>query len=145
MPETQTTAGPERKINAAATLRIVHKLLVASTFIYAIFGELFGPVQHRHLKLYQVVLMTVAVGTLGLVLVVKTQMVDPAARTLASSPGDTDAHTRWRAGNLAVMAMSEAVVLYGFVLRIIGGTLSQALPFYVAGLLMLLLMQPRRV
>ncbi len=143
-PMAETPRSSELNIDAATLLGLVHKLLAASIFIYGFAGELLGPKQYRDITTLQIVFLVLALGTATTVLWVRRKMVDVAAEALRLQPDDVDALTRWRAGNMAVMAMSEAVALYGFVLRLLGGSLNRCAPFYLAGLILLLMMRPRR-
>jgi hypothetical protein len=63
---------------------------------------------------------------------------------LAMRPGDALTLNRWRAGYIMTYALSEAIAMFGLVLRILGFSLSQVLSFYVAGFALLLFFGPRR-
>jgi hypothetical protein len=66
-------------------------------------------------------------------------------RLLANDACNSKALRRWKAGQLIVLAMAEAVAWYGLVVRmVLQGTLRQASLFYAAGLFLLLLWTPRR-
>ncbi len=140
----ETPRSSELKIDAATLLGLVHKLLAASILIYGFAGELLGPKQDRNITTLHIVFLLLAFGTAAIVLWVRRKMVDVAAAALHLQSDDVDALTRWRAGNMALMAMSEAVALYGLVLRLLGGSLNRCAPFYLAGLILLLVMRPRR-
>jgi hypothetical protein len=45
---------------------------------------------------------------------------------------------------MATFALSEAVVIYGVVLRFVGFRFSQVVPFFLAGLILMLFFGPRR-
>jgi len=71
--------------------------------------------------------------------------VFPSQRLLANDAGNSKALRRWKAGQLIVLAMAEAVAWYGLVVRmVLHGTLWQASVFYAVGLFLLLLWTPRR-
>jgi hypothetical protein len=71
--------------------------------------------------------------------------VFPSQRLLANDACNSKALRRWKAGQLIVLAMAEAVAWYGLVVRmVLHGTLRQASLFYAAGLFLLLLWTPRR-
>jgi hypothetical protein len=47
-------------------------------------------------------------------------------------------------GYVVCAALSEAVLLYGIAFRFLGAPRSLAVPFYIAGLLLMLLSAPRK-
>jgi len=63
---------------------------------------------------------------------------------LATRPNDAATLSRWRAGHIMTYALSEAIAIFGLVLRIIGFSLSQVASFYIAGFILLLFFGPRR-
>lgn len=50
---------------------------------------------------------------------------------------------RWRAMHIITYALALSVVLDGFVSRVVAVTVRQVLPFYVVGVLLLLVFSPR--
>ena len=72
--------------------------------------------------------------------------VRPSQQILVGDPSNATALRRWEVGQVIGLSMAEAVAAYGLVVRtVLGGTLWQALPFYVVALLSLLVLTPRRV
>lgn len=71
-------------------------------------------------------------------------MVGPALDTLGSMPDDPDALAKWRKGLVLSGVLLDAVVLYGFAFRVLGGTLQQSLPFYAAGIGLMIVWWPKR-
>jgi hypothetical protein len=70
-------------------------------------------------------------------------MVAPAEAVLRLQPDDAASTIRWRTGCIVTYALSEAVALFGLMLRITGFALSQVAVFYIAGILLLLFFSPR--
>jgi len=50
---------------------------------------------------------------------------------------------RWRTGYLITYALSEALALFGLLVRLAGFSLSQAVTFYLPGLVLMLFFRPR--
>ena len=75
---------------------------------------------------------------------VRMLLVKKAENSLAQDPANQALLHRWRGGYIVSYAFSEIVAVFGFVLRLLGFTLSQVTSFYVAGLLLLLFMRPRK-
>jgi hypothetical protein len=90
------------------------------------------------------VLSTVTVTIVGVILVVRRTLVAQSAAFLRSRPDDMATLARWRAGYVMTYALSEAIALFGLVLRMIGFSLSQVAPFYIAGFILLFFFGPRR-
>lgn len=75
---------------------------------------------------------------------VRGRAIRRSERLLASDSSNPKALRQWQAGQIIGMAFSEAIVLYGVVVRmVLDGTLWQASPFYAAGLVLLLLWTPQ--
>jgi hypothetical protein len=89
-------------------------------------------------------LTLVALTTVGMIFSVRRLFVLRSEATLTAQPGDNATLSRWRSGYIIVYALSAAVALIGLVLRILGFTLSQVAPFYLVGLVLILLFGPRR-
>jgi hypothetical protein len=68
-----------------------------------------------------------------------------AEPALAGPSIDSTTLARWRAGIIVTLALSELIALYGFVLRMIGFSLSEVAPFYVAGFTLMLFLGPRKL
>ena len=132
--------GPARK-----TVQMIRIALLVSIALYVFIGEHVGqsmvPAPNRNLYF---VLTLVAITTVGMIFAVRRLFVLRSEATLAAQPEDTAALNRWRSGYMISYALSEAVALFGLVLRILGFTLSQVAPFYLGGFVLMLLLGPRR-
>ena len=130
---------PARKL-----LQVVRGGLLTSIAIYVFMGERLSPnlaaVPDRNVYF---AITLVAITTVGMIFAVRRAFVLRAEATLAAQPGDEAAINRWRTGYIIVYALCETVALFGFVLRFLGFTLAQVLPFYVVGFVLMLLFAPR--
>jgi hypothetical protein len=71
-------------------------------------------------------------------------MLARSQQALAKSASDPKALKQWESGHIIGMAFAENMVLWGLVVRmVLGGALWQALLFYTAGLILLLIWTPR--
>lgn len=70
--------------------------------------------------------------------------VSPAEAAVASHPDDVAALNRWRGACIASLAVCEVVAVDGLILRILGFTLGQVAPFYLASFMLLAFFGPRR-
>lgn len=119
------------------TLRTVKIVFVGLVFLYAKVGEANGPLPRPVNPLLRIAVYALAVSIIPTALFLRSRELKRAKDTLARQPGDVAALRRWRAIQLAILACFLAVPLYGLVLRFQGGTLLQALPFYIVGILLL--------
>lgn len=118
--------------------------MLVSVFLYVVVGERVGPVNGAsNTTLFYAMSMT-TVTIVGVILVVRRTLVSQSAASLATRPSDVATLTRWRTGYIMTYALSEAIALFGLVLRFTGFSLSQVAPFYVAGFILLLFFGPRR-
>jgi hypothetical protein len=129
---------------AIKVLRTVHAVLIMSIILYAFVAE---KVMQRSTSAPARSLVTgmtiLAIIMIVVALSVRRRMVSPAKEKLEVEAGDVSALNRWRTGSLISLVFVESVALYGFVLRVMGGTRSQALPFYLVAILIMLLWTPR--
>ena len=86
----------------------------------------------------------VAVVLVAMIVVLRRWFVVPAEAALAKQVEDRTALGRWQMGYIITYALSEAVALFGLVLRMIGFSLSQVATFYVVGLILMMFFGPRR-
>jgi formate-dependent nitrite reductase membrane component NrfD len=131
--------------SAIRVLRIVHGALLGAAFLYVFMAEKLN--EGREPKSTSVIYMAIAVMAVAVVVisfVFRIRMVGSSEEKLRLDATDATALARWRAGNVVTLALAESVVLYGLVLRFVGATTAQAVPFYLAGIAMLLLFTPRR-
>lgn len=126
-------------------LRMVHAALVVSMILYAwIPGQTLHSYPNEINRQLFTTLAILAGATLGAAVIVRAKMIQPAVEALRSKPDDRASLNRWRAGSFIVYALTESVVLYGFVLLLQGATRSEAAGFYVAGIGLMLWWYPRR-
>jgi F0F1-type ATP synthase membrane subunit c/vacuolar-type H+-ATPase subunit K len=90
-----------------------------------------------------VAVAVMAALSMGAALMVRQAMVSRALETLQLHPEDSASAKRWFGGNMILFALCESVVVYGLVLRFIGATWIQVAPFYLAGIVLLILFRPR--
>jgi hypothetical protein len=64
---------------------------------------------------------------------------------LVQAPEDRSLIAKRHQLQIFLFAFSEAVVLFGFLTRFMGASLTQSVPFYAAGLFLILLSSPRKL
>jgi len=130
--------------SAIKIVRAVQIAMLLSVLLFVVAGELVGsiPKLSNPTLFYALSLATITI--VGVILVVRRTLVLQSATTLAARPNDTATLQRWRAGYVMTYALSEAIAIFGLVLRLIGFSLSQVWSFYIAGIILLLFFGPRR-
>jgi len=125
-------------------IRVLQAAMLVGILLSVGIGEVLGSVSTVSNATMFYVFSMVTVTIVGIILVVRRTLVTQSAVALAMRPADMATLGRWRAGYIMTYAFSEAIALFGLVLRLTGFTLSQVAPFYVAGLILLLFFRPRR-
>jgi len=129
--------------NAIKIVRLIQIAMLLSVGIFVVAGEMVGsiPKLSNPTLFYALSLATITI--VGVILVVRRTLVLQSAVTLATRPNDVATLNRWRAGYVMTYALSEAIAMFGLVLRLIGFSLSQVASFYIAGFILLLFFGPR--
>ncbi len=136
---------PTEAVDASLRLlRTIQMFLRGSIVLYAVMGEFAGPREPRDVKQMQMILLMLGLGLVAAIVIVRQRMVRPAEDALRAQPEDAAALGRWRAGNIVTFALAEAVALYGLLLRMLGARLQDAVPFYAAAAVFLVVLGPRR-
>jgi archaellum biogenesis protein FlaJ (TadC family) len=125
-------------------LRTVQVAMLISIGLYAFMAQGYGPAPKEVSLTLIYSIAALAIFVIAAILVVRRIFVKPAERVLQENPENTVALNRWRAGYIVTFALSEAVALYGVVLRFIGLPFSQVVSFFIAGFILMLFFGPRR-
>src|SRR5882762_3160729 len=124
--------------SAIRVVRAIQIAMLVSVVLYVIVGEGIGSVPRLNNPVLFYVLSLVTITIVGVILVVRRTLVLQSAAALATRPNDAATLSRWRAGHIMTYALSEAIAIFGFALRIMGFSLSQVASFYIAGFILLL-------
>lgn len=130
--------------NAIKIIRAIQIAMLLSVAIFVLAGEMVGSIPRLSDPTLFYALSLATITIVGVILVVRRTLVLQSAETLATRPNDVATLNRWRAGYVMTYALSEAIAMFGLVLRLIGFSLSQVASFYIAGFILLLFFGPRR-
>jgi riboflavin transporter FmnP len=126
---------------SVGTLRVLRIALVVSVFLYARFGEAVHPVPRPVNPFLRAAIYVLAISIIPTTWLQRSREIKRARAGLARQQADIAAvRRRWRVIQLMNLAYFLAIPLYGLLLRFLGGTLLQALPFYITGVLLLSLL-----
>jgi F0F1-type ATP synthase membrane subunit c/vacuolar-type H+-ATPase subunit K len=135
---------PNHMTKALQTLRILQWAMVATIVLCGIVGEAVGPASRGIDPTLSYLFATLSVAIVGAILVVRRTLVLQAAASLAAHPEDSLSLNHWRTGYVITYALSEALALFGLILRMRGSPEQASLPYYLGGLVLLLFFWPRR-
>jgi len=123
-------------------MRMVQMALLVAIVLYGVVGERIiraeAPEPH-----FLRVLVFPAFFCAGGAFFFRRRMVQAAEEVLRLRSDDSAALARWRVGNITCLTLCEAVALWGFALRMLGGTFLHAVPFYAVAILLILAWTPR--
>lgn len=129
--------------DSVRSARVLHIVFVVSVPFYVTIGELVGKLADVDISVIFPALLVVGSVQAIAVFFLRSRLIGPAAEALRLRPDDTGEITRWMMANFASFALCEAIGLFGFVVRILGGTLEQAAPFYALSFFLLVALYPR--
>ena len=128
-------------------VRTIHTLLLCSIALYVLVGEEVVRTYPRTApgaSMYYIFSMAGVAMVLS-TFAVRMLLVKKTERGLLQDPSNDALLHHWRGAYIVSYAFSEILAVFGFVLRLLGFTVSQVASFYVAGLLLLLFMRPRKL
>jgi hypothetical protein len=125
------------------TLRIVQWTMMGSIVLYAVVGEVLRSRASAVDPSLSYVFTTAGVAIVGVIFVVRRTLVLRSAETLAARPDDTLTLSHWKSGYIATYALCEGLALFGLILRFMGCSFRQCLPFYIGGFVLLFFFGPR--
>jgi|ERR1700678_1950705 hypothetical protein len=125
------------------TLRTVQWAMLGSIFVCAAAGEVLGPRNRAVDASLSYMLTTAGVAVVGIIFVVRRTLVFRSAEALASHPEDSLSLSHWTNGYYATYALCEMLALFGLVLRFVGSSFQQSVPFYIGGFALLFFFGPR--
>ena len=118
--------------------------MLGAVAMYVVIGEVVPHSVHPINPVLFQALALLAASTVFALFFLRRMTVRRAEAALAGPSIDNAVLLRWRVGVILTLALSEAIALYGFVLRMIGFSLSEVAPFYVAGFTLMLFLGPRK-
>jgi len=125
--------------------RILHAALLVTIPLYIYAGETLSPATGKDDTKIGLFLVALAILNTWSVLTTYRRRAQPARVALQSGTPDAKAISRWRNANILLLVSCEPLALYGFALRLSGGTLLHSAPFYVWALFLLVSFTPRRL
>jgi hypothetical protein len=136
---------PEQTVEGTLRfVRTVHGVLLLAMFMQVLTVEKILPRQPRTLNsTFATPMLVLSIAIVIATVYIRLKMVGTSLDSLRSMPDDPITLGKWRKGVVLSDVLLDTVVLYGFALRFLGGTLQQCLPFYTAGIGLMILWWPR--
>lgn len=125
-------------------MRIIHGVFIVNVVILVVVAEFLAEKEVRHID--QVFYSWGAVTALVVVIAgFLTGRNDELYSALRGNRHDQAVIATWTKRHIILFAMSESVAFAGFIWRVLGTPLPHCVPFYVAGIVLLLLSAPRKL
>jgi hypothetical protein len=125
-------------------LRLVHGALLLATGLYAVLMCVIAASPgDRPDQTFVTMLGGLSVAVIAAGFAVRKKMIQPALEALRTKPDDIALLGRWRSGAILSATLAEAVVLFGVVIHLLGGSAVQAAGFWIAGALTMLIWWPQ--
>jgi cytochrome b561 len=112
------------------TLRAVQWTMLGSILLYAVVGEVLGRGARAIDPSLSYFFTTIGVAIVGMIFVVRRTLVLRSAENLAAHPDDSLTLRHWKSGYITTYALCEALGLFGLILRFMGCSVQQSLPFF---------------
>lgn len=144
MPEARTDPSISLWQQRSTQARIVAIVFLATIPLYAVMGELLGALASLDIAVVRLGFFVVSATGALLAFQLRARWIPAAVEELRRAPDDPQSAQRWYAAHFVSLAMAEGIGLFGFVLRILGGTLFESLPFYIVGFGLMLAWFPRK-
>jgi hypothetical protein len=125
------------------SLRILHLAFLAATGLYLAVLFQIRPQEKPLDPVFVSALGAASFSVIGVGFFLRARMVTESASRLSANAQDTVSLNRWRVGMLISFTCAESVVLFGFVLKILGAAWNVAGIFFVVGILLLIAWAPR--
>jgi hypothetical protein len=126
-------------------MRIVHGALIMSIFLYVLVCWRVGASHPEPMdESFVMALGVLSLGIIAAGFYLRSKWIGAAYESLRAKPDDPASLALWRKGGIVSACFGESVVLYGVVIYLISGNTKQAAPFFVAGLLVMLMWWPKQ-
>lgn len=123
-------------------LAILYLAMLVSVPMYGIVAEVVAAnLERGEPGVVKTALLAVGAGTVAAVLFIRFSLIPPALQRPQLELAERLA--RLRSYYIVCFALSEAVALYGLVLRFVGGVLADSLPFFIVALGLFAVCYPR--
>jgi hypothetical protein len=129
--------------NTLRQVRILHAVFIATWFLFFVQLRFINPPEHALDPIIVYAISVACVADIGIALSFRARMISPALETLRTRPDDSAALGSWRVGNILSFTFAETVILFGFVLKILGARWNVAGIFFAASLFLFGLWTPR--
>jgi hypothetical protein len=129
---------------ARRNLRVIHSVFLIAAVAVVFVGEAVGPSEAEDVALFKLFLAAVAILDVALLfLFLRPRWLHAAAKELSRDPASPQGLGDWMKAHFISYVISATILLFGLVLRVLGGSLVDVAPFYLAGGLLLVILAPR--
>jgi hypothetical protein len=140
-PDGQTDVNPIA--NALRQTRILQLAFLATVPLFVFELSIIHPQPRPFNPVFALALAFVSATDIGIAFSFRVRKLHAAEERLRSNSQDAAALILWRSGVIISYCFAEAVVLFGFVLKILGGPWNIAGIFFAVGVLLMFAWTPR--
>jgi hypothetical protein len=117
--------------------------MLGSIFLCAVAGEVLRSHSRTVDPSLSYMFTTAGVALVGVIFVVRRTLVFRPAESLAAHPDDGVSLSQWKSGYVSTYALCETLASFGLILRFLGSSFQQSLPYYVGGFVLLFFFGPK--
>ena len=128
---------------ALRRMRIVHGIMFLWILVDAWLAERFAQNASEFSIAFLKVIVIACAGDVLVAYYFRRKKVLPALEKLRRDPNDGGALKLWREGTIVVAVLAVSVALFGFVLRFMGAGRRFSWPFFLVGLVLMLIWRPQ--
>ena len=130
---------------AIVKVRVMQVAFIVSVLLFYFVLHVSHPAQQPVDPLIQLIVVSAAMITASLGLIVQRILLQQAPDQSLPLPQNRDPRSRWFSGHVIRFATAESVALVGFVLRMIGDSSNVVPVLFVVSLVLLTIWQPGEV
>jgi F0F1-type ATP synthase membrane subunit c/vacuolar-type H+-ATPase subunit K len=125
-------------------LRLFQLAMIVSIPLFGRVAEIGGDPGSNSWTMWHWLVVGVVLWAIFGVSSIRSRILTRSQQALAKDASDLKALKQWDVGHIIGMAFAENIAMWGLVVRmVLGGALWQALLFYIASLILLLIWTPR--
>jgi hypothetical protein len=129
---------------AQRNLKVIHAVFVLAAVSVVLVGEVVGPSEPEDITMFKYILAAVVILDVILIfLFLRPRWLGAARRELERDPASQKGLQDWMKASVISFVICETIVLFGLVLRALGGLLVDVAPFHLAGGFLLVVLSPR--
>jgi hypothetical protein len=125
------------------SVRVLHLVFLLTVPLFIINLRVLQPAEHGISFVTVSVFVFLCLSDIAIAISFRARMITPSVERLRVNPQDAAALMRWRSGVITSFTFAETVVLFGFMLKILGAGWNIAGVFFALGSLLFVAWTPK--